>query len=306
MTKCIGCAVELQDKDKNKSGYVKDLSFSYCERCFRNKYYSEIKEIDLDLSNDKIINEINNKSDLTFFIVDFLNISKEVIDLYNKIQGLKYLVINKMDLVPKDININRITYLLKNIYCIDDNIIFNNKNSSKLQDYFKNHNNIYFCGISNSGKSTIISNLTLNKEIIKSNMLNSTLDFNVLKLDNYNLIDCPGFIINSNNIDSKLVKLVVPNKTLKVRNYKLKKDTTLNFHDLFKISFLNDNNASCYLSNGLIIKKEYTNKEGKKIKVEKNTDLVVLGYGFINIKYDGTIVIDKDLKYEVRPSMFGE
>ena len=306
MTKCIGCAVELQDKDKNKSGYVKDLSFSYCERCFRNKYYSEIKEIDLDLSNDKIINEINNKSDLTFFIVDFLNIFDEVIDLYNKIKGLKYLVINKMDLVPKDININRISSMLKNVYHVDNNIIFNNKNSSKLKDYFKDYNNIYFCGISNSGKSTIISNLTTNEEIIKSNMLNSTLDFNVLELDKYNLIDCPGFIINSNNINSKLIKIVVPNKALKVRNYNLKKDTTLNFHDIFKISFLTDNNVSCYLSNGFVIKKEYKNIESREIKVTKNTDLIILGYGFINIKCDGIVVFDKELKYEVRPSMFGE
>ena len=307
MTKCLGCAAILQDIDSNKPGYVKDLSYSYCERCFRNKHYSETKELDTGLSNDDIINKINKESNLTFFIVDFLNISDEIIDLYKKISSLKYLVINKMDIVPKDININRITNLLKNNYDITDNIIFDNKNSSKLTTYFKDYQNIYFCGISNSGKSTIISDLTNNKDIIKTNMINSTLDFNSIDLDNHKLIDCPGFIINTNIIDSKLSKIVVPTKVLKIRNYNIKKDTTLNFHDLFKITFINDNNISCYVSNGIVIKKEYKSfNDYEIVKVSKDTDLIILGIGFINIKKDGEILINKDLKWEVRNSLFRE
>ena len=304
MNKCVGCGATLQSNNKDLSGYVKDLEFKYCERCFRNRNYSEIKEQELSSSNQDIINKINESADITFFITDFLNISSEVIKLYNKIKTTKYLVINKMDVIPKDLRPEKIIKFLADVYKINDKVLFTSYKDSNLINYFKDNKNIYFCGVTNSGKSSLISKITGNKEITSSSMINTTLDYLTFSYDKYQIVDCPGFNIDINIIDNKLLKIINPNKALKIRNYQLKEKTILNIHDLIKIGFVTKNKVSCYVSNGLLISKEYHWEDLKELNIPSNSDLIILGIGFLNIKEKGKIVIDKNLKYEIRKSIF--
>ncbi len=304
MNKCVGCGATLQSNNKDLSGYVKDLEFKYCERCFRNRNYSEIKEQELSSSNQDIINKINESADITFFITDFLNISSEVIKLYNKIKTTKYLVINKMDVIPKDLRPEKIIKFLEDVYKLNDKVLFTSYKDSNLINYFKDNKNIYFCGVTNSGKSSLISKITGNKEITSSSMINTTLDYLTFSYDKYQIVDCPGFNIDINIIDNKLLKIINPNKALKIRNYQLKEKTILNIHDLIKIGFVTKNKVSCYLSNGLLISKEYHWEDLKELNIPSNSDLIILGIGFLNIKEKGKIVIDKNLKYEIRKSIF--
>ena len=304
MNKCIGCGVKLQNVQMDLPGYVKDLSFSYCERCFRNKNYSEIKEEKLAISNQDIINKINDSADLTFFITDLLNISSEVISLYNGVKTDKYLVINKMDIIPKDIKQNKISDMLKKEYGITNHIIYTSCKDNNLTDYFNNYHNIYFCGITNSGKTSLIAKISGNSEITSSSMLNTTLDYLDIYYDSYHMVDCPGFVLDSNKVDSKVLKNINPSKLLKIRSYLLKEGTILNIQDIIKVGFTTRNKVSCYVSNGLIIKKEYHIEELEPVSVFENCDLIILGIGFLNIKEQGTIMIDKNLKYEVRKSIF--
>ena len=304
MNKCVGCGATLQSNNKDLPGYVKDLEFKYCERCFRNRNYSEIKEQEFSSSNQDIINKINVSADITFFITDFLNISSEVIKLYNQIKSPKYLVINKTDIIPKDLKSERIIKLLEDVYKINDNVIFTSYKDNILLHYFKDKKNIYFCGVTNSGKSSLISNITGNHEITSSSMINTTLDYLIIAYGEYQIIDCPGFNIETNIIDSKLLKIINPNKTLKIRNYQLKEKTVLNIHDVIKIGFITKNKVSCYVSNGLLISKEYHWDDLIELSIPSNSDLIILGIGFLNIKDAGKIVIDKNLKYEIRKSIF--
>ena len=304
MNKCVGCGATLQSNNKDLSGYVKDLEFKYCERCFRNRNYSEIKEQELSSSNQDIINKINESADITFFITDFLNISSEVIKLYNKIKTTKYLVINKMDVIPKDLRPEKIIKFLEDVYKLNDKVLFTSYKDSNLINYFKDNKNIYFCGVTNSGKSSLISKITGNKEITSSSMINTTLDYLTFNYDKYQIVDCPGFNIDINIIDNKLLKIINPNKALKIRNYQLKEKTILNIHDLIKIGFVTKNKVSCYVSNGLLISKEYHWEDLKELNIPSNSDLIILGIGFLNIKEKGKIVIDKNLKYEIRKSIF--
>ena len=41
MNKCIGCGVELQNENKYGDGYVEDLTYVLCERCFIIKNYGQ-------------------------------------------------------------------------------------------------------------------------------------------------------------------------------------------------------------------------------------------------------------------------
>ena len=305
MSKCIGCGVALQNTDSNLPGYVNDLSYKYCERCFRNINYSEIRDNELDITNEDIVKMINLKSELTFFVIDFFNISNDVIDIYNQIKTPKYLVVNKMDVIPKSINNNIIINLLKKVYHITDEIIFTSVKESNLKEYFGDYKNIYFCGITNSGKTSLISKTTSNNYITKSSMINTTQDYLIIYYEDYNIVDTPGFIIDTNPILSKYQKLINPSKVIKVRNYQVKEETTLNIHNLIRITFKDSNNVSCYISNGLLVTKEYQSVEDyKEIEIPDNSDLIIKGIGFLNIKNKGIIKIPKTLVYEIRESVF--
>jgi ribosome biogenesis GTPase A len=305
MSKCIGCGITLQNTNKDLPGYVNDLSYNYCERCFRNINYSEIKNIDLNISNDEIIEMINVKSNLTLFVTDFFNLSNDLINLYNKIKTPKCLVINKIDVLPKSISFNKIENLLKNNYKVKEQIVYTSVKNNNLTKLFNNYKNIYFCGLSNSGKTSLISSITGSKQLTKSSMINTTQDYIIVYYDNYNIVDTPGFLIKTNKVDNKFQKLINPSKAIKIRNYQVKENTTLNIHDLFKITFINSNNVSCYLSNGLIIKKEYHDLDDyKELDIPSNSDLIIKGIGFLNIKSKGKIKIPEYLEYEVRSSIF--
>ena len=305
MSKCVGCGINLQNNNKDNPGYVENLEFKYCERCFRNIHYSEIKESNLSITNEDIIDNINNNSSLTFFIIDFLNISNNVIELFKMIDTPKYLVLNKIDVLPKSINFKKIKELLNKVYDVSDNILFTSVNNNNLKKYFENYKTIYFCGLTNSGKTSLISKITGNKDLTKSTMINTTQDYLKLNNDNNIIVDCPGFLIKTNQIEGKYLKLINPSKVIKVRNYQLKERTTLNIHDLIKITFSDSNNVSCYLSNCLIIKKEYHDLDSYiKIDIPSNSDLIIKGIGFLNIKNKGVIKIPNDLQYEIRNSIF--
>ena len=304
MSKCVGCGVTLQNKSLELPGYVKDLSYSYCERCFRNINYSEIKDNDLNITNEDIIKKINELSDLTFFVVDLFNISSKVIELYNAITTNKYLVVNKMDIIPRDIKETKIKELFNKVYNIKDNIIFTSIKNNNLINYF-NGKNIYFCGLSNSGKTSLISHITDNDKLTKSTMINTTQDYLEVSYDSYKIVDSPGFIIKTNKVDSKYQKLINPTKVIKVRNYQVKEHTTLNIHDLFKFTFIDANIVSCYLSNGLLVTKEYHDLDSYiRIDIPSNSDLIIKGIGFLNIKHKGVILIPNELEYEIRSSIF--
>ena len=64
MSKCIGCGVTLQNKDKNKVGYTpkeKITNNMYCERCFKINNYNTKFITKLDNINSYIISNINKK-----------------------------------------------------------------------------------------------------------------------------------------------------------------------------------------------------------------------------------------------------
>ncbi|MBQ9834076.1 MAG: 50S ribosome-binding GTPase [Bacilli bacterium] len=303
--KCVGCGILLQTQNKENSGYVSDLNFSYCERCFRNINYSEINDLNVAIDNHSIIDKINKKSDLVFFVADLLNLSEDLIKIYKKISKPKYFVINKIDVLPKSITLDKITNLLKNEYKITENIIYTSKNNSNLLDKIEKAKNIYFCGLSNSGKSTIISNLTGNNNLIKSYMLNSTQDYNIVDFEDKKIIDCPGFVLVSNLQNDKLLKIILPSKKINPRTFQISKEVTLNFHDIFSIRLEDENSVTCYISNGLVIKKIYKEiAEYDEITIPSNSDLIIKGIGFINIKNKTTIKITKNLIVDIRNSIF--
>ena len=80
--RCIGCGAVLQDTDKKALGYTPKLNNKYCMRCFR------------------------------------LTINKEIIDIYSKITTKKCILLTKVDLLPRNINLNNYVNNIKYVYKI--------------------------------------------------------------------------------------------------------------------------------------------------------------------------------------------
>lgn len=312
---CSGCGVKLQSLSSNEPGYINEeklLTSNYCKRCFRLIHYGETKS-DKELSIDNILDKVNNSNNYKIYIVDILNINNNTINIFNKIKGNKLLLISKIDLISKSINLSHIIsniktiYKINNIKCISSS---NNYGINNLLDYLYNNNikEVSLLGPSNSGKSTLINKLMdiYNLDTTKlttSNKRNTTLDFIKIKLDNkLTILDSPGFLIKDYGLISKYKNIIKP------ITFNMKSNETL-LIDKFYIKFKNPTSITIYIYNKINIKKYYKEiKIDYEISVNKNTDLCINGLGFINIKKENTLYIynlDKEL-LSTRLSIIGD
>ena len=137
-----------------------------------------------------------------------------------------------------------------------------------------------------SGKSTLVNNLikeTNSKlnEVVTSYRTNTTKDFIRLELTNKLLvIDSPGFAsisLRENNKDTFKY-------AIKPRTYQMRKSETLNIIDERYINFETETSATLYIPNNVKSHKDYKQKAfSYDIHVPANSDLIIIGTGFMNI-----------------------
>lgn len=327
--KCVGCGITLQSNDNKVLGYIpieKEKDAKYCERCFKIIHYNKNEILELPKDVSEIVKEVNKNAKYAFFLIDFLNINKDTINKFKTIKCPKTLIISKSDIIPKSIKSNKIIELLSKEYQIQENIEFisSNRNRNincltKIMDENK-IKEAYILGFTNSGKSTLINEICKKyiddvALITTSPIPNTTLDFIEIKLnDNYTLIDTPGFITKTNfyEIDElSLIKKINYKKYINPITFQSKEGTYINIENHLIIKTTdNKNSLTFYMSNNLNIKKEYklTNNSLIEITLEipENSDLVIKGIGFINIKKKCKITIytKNEELLEVRESLF--
>lgn len=301
MTKCVGCGIKLQEKDKNELGYTPNLNNALCERCFKLKNYNILTNKGINIDNDKLINKINELNTCVLFLVDFINLDSEVIEAYKKIKSKKILIITKADIIPKNIKYQKLIQNIKNIYDIkEDLILTSSKTKLNIKTITKiclEEKNICLAGFTNAGKSSLI-NALVGSDITVSKKSNTTQDFIKLNVDGINIYDAPGFMsnINRENIPRSIIRPITyqfPSK-----HYLLIKD--------IKLNILENSNFTIYVGNeaNIIRRKENENVECKII-VPKNSDVIIKGFCFINFK--NTCMISLNTKdYEIRPSIVGD
>ena len=307
--KCIGCGIELQYNDKNKIGYIPENKYNdsnYCMRCFRLIHYNDISTNDKELSTNYILDKVNKDNIFKIYVVDFLNINNNTIDIYNKIKGNKLLLINKIDMLDKSINKNNIINNIKTIYKIDNILSIStlNDNDINMLLNYLNKNNInkcYILGPTNSGKSTLINKLCNNNNLTISNKRNTTLEFINIKLDNLNIIDTPGFLISDYNLKTKY------NHIIKPITYNMK-DNDIIYIDKFYIKFKYKTSITIYCYEIIDTKKYYKDiKYDYSIDTTNNIDLCINGFGINHHNNKNNIEkynLDKEL-ISIRESVFG-
>lgn len=301
MTKCVGCGIKLQEKDKNELGYTPNLNNALCERCFKLKNYNILTNKGININNDKLINKINELNTCVLFLVDFINLDSEVIDAYKKIKSKKILIITKADIIPKNIKYQKLIQNIKNIYEIkEDLILTSSKTKLNIKTITKiclEEKNICLAGFTNAGKSSLI-NALVGSDITVSKKSNTTQDFIKLNVDGINIYDAPGFMSNINREN-------IPRSIIRPITYQFPSKHYLLIQDI-KLNILENSNFTIYVGNeaNIIRRKENENVECKII-VPKNSDVIIKGFCFINFK--NTCMISLNTKdYEIRPSIVGD
>ncbi len=299
MIKCKGCGIILQSEDKKKIGYTPDIKNELCQRCFKLKNYNTLINNGVNIDNDKLIKKINSLNVYVLFLVDFLNIDSEAMDLYKKIKVNKTLVITKEDIIPKNIIKDRLIKNIKDIYEISEDIILTStkftKNIGNIESICLKEKKVLFAGYTNTGKSSLINKM-VGSDITVSSRENTTQDFIKLNVDGVTIYDAPGFMSNTK-------RDVVSKNIIKPKTYQLPSKHYLEFNNI-KLNVSEDSNITLYLPDEVIInRRREKNNITCDVLIPKNSDLVIKGLGFIKFSKTSLVSITSD--YEIRPSIVG-
>ena len=299
MIKCKGCGILLQSEDKKKIGYTPDIKNELCQRCFKLKNYNTLINNGVNIDNDKLIKKINSLNVYVLFLVDFLNIDSEAMDLYKKIKANKTLVITKEDIIPKNIIKDRLIKNIKDIYEISEDIILTStkftKNIGNIESICLKEKKVLLAGYTNTGKSSLINKM-VGSDITVSSRENTTQDFIKLNVDGVTIYDAPGFMSNTK-------RDVVSKNIIKPKTYQLPNKHYLEFNNI-KLNVSEDSNITLYLPDEVIInRRREKNNITCDVLIPKNSDLVIKGLGFIKFSKTSLVSITSD--YEIRPSIVG-
>lgn len=300
--KCLGCGITLQNIDANALGYTPKLDNDLCMRCFKLKHYGKLTNAGKKQDNDELVKKINNKKGHVLFLVEFLNITEEVMTLYRKISGPKTLVITKSDLLPKNIKKDRMLKKIGTIYSVKENILLvsskTKENINVLESICTNNKMIVVAGFTNSGKSSIINTL-FGSDITISKNINTTQEFIELNFDGLIVYDAPGFISKTSYINE--AKTMIKPKT-----YQLKNKYYLSFMDI-NMACADDINLTIYLNNSInILKRRIKDNLKYDIEVLGNCELVIKGLGFIRFASPTKVGLNIASDYiEIRPTIIG-
>lgn len=270
---CIGCGAILQSSDAHEAGYLPasrlkqarenqgESNDIYCQRCFRLRHYNEIMPVNAD--NDDFIallNSLANKKALIVNVVDLFDFTNSLLSSIKRFIGKNdfILVGNKFDLFPLNLRqskikdwmrqeANRMGLFPKEIFLVSAK---NKKNLPDLIAYLNQGSrkqDIYFVGMTNVGKSTLINAIIdemgdMQNLITTSRFPGTTLDKIEIPLENgHFLVDTPG-IMSQNQLASHLgakdLAAISPQKPLRPATYQLKPGNTLFLAGLGRIDFL--------------------------------------------------------------------
>ena len=322
MTKtCLGCGITLQTTDINQVGYIPENKYDdslYCQRCFKLIHYAKKEVNKPNINNKELLDIINKSNSYAFFLVDLYNLNSEIINTFNLIKIPKTLLINKSDLIPRGVKLFYLKENIQRVYDIKSDVIFisTKKDIGKntfINPLINNHTDTaYILGYTNAGKSSLINKLLTNKVITTSNMPNTTLDLINLKLDDYNIIDTPGFTLSKTfyqDDDWDLIKRINASHTVKPLTYQTKENQIFMIEERIFLKNFDENSITFYLSNLVKLKKLYKEDKlsYKEVIIPENSDVVITNIGFINIKAPCHMMINEEALdlIEVRPSLFG-
>jgi 30S ribosome assembly GTPase len=290
---CAGCGVLLQTEEKGKLGFIPAEAMQkepvICQRCYRIKHYNESSSITLQQDDFlKLLGHVGQTKALVVKIVDIFDFEGSMISGLARFVGTNpvLLVVNKIDLLPKVTNANKIINWVQrrakeeNLKVVDIILCSAKKNIgfdrviTAVQEY-RGNMDVYVVGATNVGKSTLINRLIsdysdLESELTTSQYPGTTLDLVKIPLDDGRfIVDTPG-IVHTHRLTEVVKKRdltrIMPDKPLKPMVFQLNEAQTLFFGALARFDFISGEHQSftCYTSNAIQI---------HRTKLEKADDL---------------------------------
>lgn len=350
--KCLGCGAFIQTDDPNKEGYIdkkvlekktNSLDNFYCKRCFDLKHYNRQmivqKNYEEYISN---LEDIKKSKGFIVNIVDGIDLDGSLImginTLFNSSNIL--LVVNKIDLFLNSINLNKVYDYIRrhlkecNIKVKDVLLMSSIKDEDidrlieKINELNDKQRDVYFVGMSNVGKSTILNKIinkfTGEEDVITvSGSINTTLGNIVIPYnDKVNFIDTPG-IVNEKNIvyylDKDSLDYIRPTNYIKPKTFQLNPGQTIFVAGFARIDFLDCERCSIItnFANNLLIHRtklenanEFYDKHKDDILIHptpvererlgefktkdynldgKKTDICFSGLGYVTLVVNGKI-----------------
>ncbi|WLD92156.1 ribosome biogenesis GTPase YqeH [Alkalihalobacillus sp. AL-G] len=308
---CEGCGILIQTEAKNQLGYAPPSALSrdhiICQRCFKLKHYNEVQDVSLtDDDYRKILSGIGTEDALVVMIVDIFDFSGSWLSGIHRFVGKNpiLLVGNKMDLLPKSVNPNRIVHWMKHeasqlgVKPIDVELMSAAKHQNvevvaETIEKYRKGKDVYIVGATNVGKSTFINELIKEYSeeaeslITTSHFPGTTLDLIEIPLDETSVLyDTPGIINHhqiAHHINKKDFKQIMPKKEIKPKIFQLSDQQTLFFAGLARFDYVSGPRQPfvCYVSNDLNIHRTklekadelYKNQAGKLLSPPNEVDL---------------------------------
>ncbi|UJF35019.1 ribosome biogenesis GTPase YqeH [Paenibacillus hexagrammi] len=279
---CAGCGVGLQFEDSSKLGYTPEGALQkdpvICQRCYRIKHYNEASSMTLHQDDFlKLLGTIGQKNALVVNIVDLFDFEGSMISGLSRFVGNNpiVLVVNKVDLLPKVTNPNKIVNWVQRqakehslrvveiVLCSAKKNIGFDRVIEAVQQH-RGNRDIYVVGATNVGKSTLINRLIsdysdLDAELTTSQYPGTTLDLVKIPLDDGKfIIDTPGIVYPhrmTEVVTKRDLSKVMPDRPIKPVVFQLNESQTLFFGALARFDFVKGEHQSftCYISNAIQI-----------------------------------------------------
>ncbi|WP_020615682.1 ribosome biogenesis GTPase YqeH [Paenibacillus daejeonensis] len=277
---CAGCGVKLQTTDQDRSGYVPETALTrdpaICQRCFRIKNYNDAASVTIDQDDFlRLLSGIAATDSLVVHIVDLFDFEGSLISGLQRFVGNNpvLLVVNKVDLLPKVTNLNRLRNWVQQqakahgLRTVDVLLCSAKRNLGfdrviEALDRYRDGRDVYVVGATNVGKSTLINRLIrdysdLDRELTTSRYPGTTLDAVRIPLeDGKAIIDTPGIVYPSRlteMVPKQILQTILPEHTLKPLVYQLNEQQTLFFGALARFDFVQGERQSftVYIAPGI-------------------------------------------------------
>jgi hypothetical protein len=232
-----------------------------CRRCFRIRHYNEVTHVAVDQDDFlRMLSGIAGTDSLVVHIVDLFDFEGSVISGLQRFVGNNpvLLVVNKIDLLPKSTNFNRILNWVrrqaKQLGLKPAEVVL--CSAAKRTGFdrvveaigrLRGGRDIYVVGATNVGKSTLINRLIrdysdLDRELTVSRYPGTTLDQIRIPLDDgRHIIDTPGIVYPyrlTEQVPKGVLQRLLPEKPLKPLVYQLNERQTLFFGALARFDFV--------------------------------------------------------------------
>lgn len=303
--KCKGCGIKLQSSDPKLIGYTPKEGSDYCQRCFRLMHYDDLNiSMKTGIDPDEILKQVEKMDALVLWVVDLFDFEASMISGLNRHLGDKDIVMvgTKRDLLPQTLSSTKLTQFIfsrmKEMGLYVKGLVVTGKGISnsvdevwKAIDLYAKGRPVVVLGKANVGKSTLLNTLIQGKTLTQSRYPGTTLDFNKIEYNGYELYDTPGLEGNHTvtmMVKEKDLKQVLPMKAIKPMVFQCYQNQTYTIGGLAQVTLYTDKAISVvfYVSNQLKIHR--TKAENRDELWDKH-----LGELLVPVIEDGSYVVQK-------------